>query len=338
MSGPGNLVPSGTSSYNPTASKIITRAFRIMGVINDEEIPNASQFEDGLDTLQAMMKELEATGIHVWTEEEAILFLQQNQVRYLLGSPPNNATPDHCADANAWILQQLGQSAGIGATSVVLNSAEGINLGDQFGVVLNTGAAFWTTVKAQPVGSVPVTVMLNAALPSPANAGNFAFDYKTNIVRPLRVPFARRLQYATGAQLGGIITPLSPMMSRREYFDLPQPRNRGTVTQAYYNPARDQGQMYVWNAPTDANNGLRFTYYRPIQDFSSVDDTADLPQEWDNALKWNLARELGPGYSIPVERWDRIVQQAGIKLELVQGWDRESESVYFGRSSSQTRG
>lgn len=343
MSGPGNPITSGASNLPPIAEAIITRAFRIMGVINDEETPNAAQYEDGRTTLNSMVKEWQATGLHVWTEEEAILFLQQNQRRYLLGaSPAGVPSPDHCAPANDWLQQQLTVSAIAGATSVTVSDPTGIEEGDQFGLVLNTGAAFWTTVKSNPTSAV---IQLNNALPSPASAGAFSFAYETNIVRPLRVPFARRLQYAQNPQpgqiapdWGGIITPLSPMMSRREYFDLPQPNNPGLVTQAYYNPARTQGELWVWNVQQNANFGLRFTYYRPIQYFLTTDDAADFPDEWDNILKWNLAYELGPAYSVPSERWDRIVLTATKKLELVEGWDREPESVYFGRASPQSRG
>lgn len=338
MSGPGNPTTSGTAVYNPQATKIITRAFRIMATINDEENPTGAQMQEGLDALNAMMKELEATGIHVWTEEEAILFLQRYQVRYLLGGPPNNPSPDHCADANSWELTSLLLNALPGDTSVQVVNPAGIAVGDYFGVVTNTGIAFWTTVKAEPSGN---TVPLVAPIPADgtSNAGNFCFAYETNIVRPLRVPFARRLQYSTTNVPGnGIITPLTPMMSRQDYFNLPNPQNPGTVTQAYYNPARDQGEMYVWNAPATAANGLRFTYYRPLQDFLSIDDTADLPQEWVNALMWNLARELGPIYSVSAPRWQLITQQADVKLELVKGWDREDQSVYFGRNSKYGRG
>lgn len=332
------MATSGVSSFNPAAVQIITAAYQILGVINEDEVPTAGQFSVGLYTLNSMTKEWEASGIHVWTEEEAILFLQQFQRKYLLGG----TTTDHCADASSWRLTTLNASAGAGATAVVVTSALGIANGDNFGVVLNSGFAYWTTVNGTPVGN---TVRLTTPLPGPVSAGAFAFAYpqSAQIVRPLRVPFCRRLQYALPAtsgvsDQGGIITPLSPMMSRREYFDLPQPANPGLVTQAYYNPARDQGELWVWNVQQNANFGLRFTYYRPIQDWTTPATTADLPQEWNNALNWNLARELGPRYSVPAERWDRITLQADKKLELVQGWDREPESVYFGRSSPQTRG
>jgi len=119
------------------------------------------------------------------------------------------------------------------------------------------------------------------------------------------------------------------MMSRQEYMDLPNKYNPGTITQAFYNPARDQGEMFVWNTPVDATNAMRFTWYRPIQDFLTTDDAPDLPQEWLNCLDWNLALELCPRYSVSAERWDRISAMSAQKLELVKGWDREPTSVYF---------
>jgi hypothetical protein len=344
MSGPGNPVTSGTTVFNPVATQIITAAFRKMNVINEDETPTAGMFSDAMFALNALMKELEAAGIHIWTEEEGIIFLQQYQRRYLLGTGQNGSPPaDKACDANAWTLGVLASSANQGAMSVQVQSISGFSNGDNFGIVLNAGNAFWTTVSGVPAGN---TVNLAAGLPGPTSAGAFAFDYPVSaqLVRPLRVPFSRRLQYSQSPQpgqiapdWGGIITPLAPMMSRKEFFDLPQPNNPGLVTQAYYNPARDQGEMWVWNSSTNANWGLRFTYYRPLQDFNNPTDASDLPQEWANCLLWNLAKELLMDYSVPQARAAFIVQQASAKYDLVKDWDREDQSVYFGRSSSQMR-
>lgn len=326
-----------TSNYNPVAVKVITRAFRIMGVINDQETPTAEMTREGLDALNSLLKELQAANYHVWTEEEAILFLQQYQIKYALGPAPDGTpSPDHCADADSWELTTLELSAIAGATTVVVADPTDIAKGDYFGVVTNAGNAFWTTVKIDPAGS---TITLTDALTGDANAGNFVFAYTTNIVRPLRIPFCRRLQYATSDNAqGNIITPLAPMMSRQAYFNLPQPKTSGLITQAYYNPARDQGQIYVWNSPSSAVFGLRFTWYRPLIVFTETVNVPDLPDEWGSALNWNLGRELLTDYSVPAERAQLIRTTAGEKLELVTAWDREPESVYFGRASGQTRG
>jgi hypothetical protein len=340
------MATSGVTAFNPAAVQIITGALRKMAVINEDEGPTAGQYKDLLFALNAMTKEWEAQGIHVWTEEEGIIFLQQFQRQYRLGTgQAGTPAPDRACYAGSWTFAPTVVAAAQGSSIVFVASVAGLSNGDNFGVVLNNGAAFWTTIS----NIVGLSVHLAAPLPAPVGAQACAFSYPVaaQILRPLRVPFARRLQYAPSLSQpgtigapdwGGIITPLSPMMSRREFFDLPQPTNPGLVTQAYYDPARDQGSMWVWNVPQNANYGLRFTWYRPIQDWTTPATTADLPQEWANALIWNLAKEAMLDYSVAERRALAIATMADKKLELVQGWDREPESVYFGRSSLQSRG
>jgi hypothetical protein len=174
---------------------------------------------------------------------------------------------------------------------------------------------------------------LSSALPSSAGAGNFTFDYTTNIVRPLRIPAARRLPWQ-----GLNETPLGrtpgQMLSRQEYMDLPNKNTLGIPTSAFYNPARTQGELFVWPAPQDANSAIRFTWYRPIENFNTVDDIPDFPDEWTNFLGWDLASELGPDYSVPEARQARIATMAAQKLEMCEGWDREPQSIFFGRAYS----
>ena len=330
MSGPGNIVPSGQYAMSPAATSVIRLAFRCMGTINEDEVPTQGMYQDGIDSLNALVTEWQATGIHIWTEAEGILFLQQNQTRYTIST----TTTDHWADAYGYAASTLASTAVAGATSITVESpgltTVPFSVGQKIGIVLDTGAAFWTTIKSTPANNV---VPLAAALPSQASAQSFCYAYTSNIVRPLRMPAARRLAFA-----GMIETPLTDMLSRKAYMDLPNKNSPGLVTQAFYNPARDTGEIYVWNSPQDATNALRFTYYRPIQDFSNPDDQADLPAEWQNALKWNLAKELGPSYSVPLQRMTMLIlPQAQTKLDLVMGWDREPQSVYFGRGYDQTR-
>lgn len=335
------MAVSGTSTWNPTAVDLLTSVFRKLGTINDSETPDASMLKAGMFALNGLTKQWEALGFHVWTEEEGIIFLQQYQRRYLLGG----TTTDHACDANAWNFTTLSQSAAQNASSVTVTSTAGMTVGDKFGVVLDAGNAFWTTITSLPGGNV---VNMGANLTGAANAGACVFDYppSAQLVRPLRVPFIRRLQYQPQPQpgsvgapdWGGIITPLAPVMSRQEFFDLPQPTNPGLVTEAYYNPARDQGEMWVWNVSQNANWGMRFTYYRPLQDWVNNANTADFPQEWSLPLQWNLCEELMLDYSISEKRAPFIMAKAKDARELVEGWDRESQSVFFGRSSPQSRG
>lgn len=320
---------SGEYEGNPVLTSLIVSTFLKMGVINENESPTAGMFSDGKRTANALLKEWYATGIHVWTEEEAVLFLQQNQVRYLLGDD----SADHCADAFSYAQTSLSSAAAASSSSFVVDSAAGFAEGNQFGLVLDSGAAFWTTITA--VSSTTITTADQA--PSSASAQNFVFSYADNIVRPLRIPAARRIQWVPPGSYP-IETPLTDMMSRSDYMDLPNKQSPGVVNQAFYNPGRDQGELFVWPMPSNATMGLRFTWDRPIQTFLVGDNQPDLPVEWENALIWNMARELGPNYSVPEARYTLIVSTAKEKLDMIEGWDREFQSLRFGVADDQTRG
>lgn len=311
------MTTSGTSSFNPAVTFIITSAYRKLGVINEDEHPTAGQFSDAMFAVNSLIKEWMASGIHVWTEEEAIIFLQPGQARYLIGGD----SPDHSSDANDWILAQINTTAQPGSSAIELVTALGVTEGQNIGIVLDAGPTFWTTVVGTPVGPI---IILASPLPSQSSAGQSVFAYTTNIIRPLQVPRVRRLLYA------GLNENPMQVFSRKEYMNLPNKYNTGIPTAFFYSPQLVQGEFYVWPVPSNSASAARITWYRPLQDFNNPADTADLPQEWINTLTWNLAMEIGLDFSVPATRWAVIVKMAGEKLDMVQGWDRESEPVLFG--------
>lgn len=85
-------------------------------------------------------------------------------------------------------------------------------------------------------------------------------------------------------------------LSRQGYFSLPNKTSQGYPTQYYYNRQRDTAQIYVWPAPDSQTGVLNFTYRRVIDDIDNANDDLDLPQEWLQALTYNLALELIPQY------------------------------------------
>ena len=73
------MTTSGTSTFNPAITFIITSLYRKFGAVAEDETPTAGMFNDALFSMNAMVKGWMATGIHVWTVEEMILFFQQGQ-------------------------------------------------------------------------------------------------------------------------------------------------------------------------------------------------------------------------------------------------------------------
>lgn len=309
------MTTSGSTNFSYNRDQIIRSAARKIGAFAAGETPDAQTVQDFSDALNAMVKEWDARGIHVWTETEATLFLQPNQVQYALGpSSPDNAT-------ETWYSTTLAVDANTGETTVTVDSDDDITNGDYIGIVLDDGSLYWTTVNGVPASDV---VTLTGALTGAASGGNAVYNYTTQIIRPLRVPFARR--YAIQSQID---TPMIAM-SRKDYRDLPNKTNTGTITQFFYDPQLGTGYFYVWPAPVDTTSAVHFTWYRTIQDFDTAGNTPDLPQEWISTLVFNLAKEMALEYDCPPERYAIIKSEAAEKLDMLSGWDREPESTYFG--------
>lgn len=322
------MTTSGVSAYNPAVTFIMDAAFRKVAAIQAGETPTASMYTGALSALNAKTKELEATGIHVWTEEEAILFIQAYQRRYVIGG----TTDAEVCDANSYATAQLSAPGAIGNATVTLTNVAGFVSGNRIGIVLDSGFTQWTTINGAPAGHV---VTLTVPLAGAATTGNLAWSYKDKIVRPLKVPAARRLQWGPNSPpssdqpVSYTVTPLT-VLSRQEMMDLPDPEGIGTPNNIFYSPQRDTGELIIWQPTNTANWALRFTWYRPIQDFASVADTADFPQEWINPLIWMLAKELAPEYDMPPARWQMISEMADTAKDTVESWDRESEPIVFG--------
>lgn len=268
--------------------------------------------------MNALVKGWMASGLHVWTEQEGILFPQPGQARYLIGG---TTTDNACANTD-WGLGVLALAANTGATQVQLVAGTVPTNGQNIGVLLNTGLMFWTTVSGAPVGTV---VGLAQALPSAASAGGFAPFYTTRLIRPLRIPKARQLQFQGLNEI-----PMNEPLSRQGYMDLPNKLTPGSPTQFFYSPQLVSGELYIWPVPSQAVYGIRFTWYRPIYDFTDPSQTADFPQEWILPLTWALAEEMGPEFDVPADRWGMIRTKASEAKEMASCWDRESEDVQFG--------
>lgn len=312
---------SGTATWLPTGYGIIADALLNVGAIDENDLGNVPgpMYQSALNKLNGMTKAWITTGIHVWTEEEAILFLQPLQPMYLLGG----ATTAKCCDAFSYQQTATTLTAGAGASAVNVQSSVGILVGENVGVVLDSGLTFWTTAAAV-TGN---TVSLTDALPTNASNGAFVFAFppSAQIIRPLKVPKTRTLQW-----IGLTETPDTGPLSRQEYMDQPQKMTPGVPNQVFYNPGRDQGQFFVWNNPAGWQYAKRFTWYRPIYDWTSPLSTQDFPIEWAAALTWNLSRELEVGYGVPLATSAKIKELALQYLDAALGWDREPQDVQFG--------
>jgi len=318
------MTTSGEISFTMNTNEIVRASLRKIGAISAGETPDQQTVQDATQQLNMIVKALNATGLHIWTETEATLFLQPGQIAYTLGG----TTTDHATES--YTASTLAAAASSGDTSITVEDTDGFGYGYNVGIILDNGDIFWTTQNGAASGSV---ITLDAALTDDAANGTAVFVYQTGITRPLRVVSTRRYAFE-----GAIDTPMQ-IIARIDYRNLPNKTNQGVPTQVFYDPrggANTQGIMYIWPAPVNVYSAIKFTWWRQIEQFTTAANTPDLPQEWLDALVWALAYKMAPEYDCPPTRYAMLKEQAGAAMDLVAGWDREPESYLFGYNTDQT--
>jgi len=187
---------------------------------------------------------------------------------------------------------------------------------------LDDGTVQWTTVNGAPAGLV---VTLTAALTDSASSGNYVYCYQTKMIRPLRVisAFVRQL----GATLATSNDTPCRIMSREEYNMFGQKASAGTPVQLYYDPQSNTGNLYIYPVFQNVQQALFIQFEKPIDDFATVSDDFDMPQEWAEALVWNMAWRMCPAYQVPSKQVDQIKELALFSYDMIDGWDQEIASV-----------
>lgn len=137
-----------------------------------------------------------------------------------------------------------------------------------------------------------------------------------------------------------IDTPLE-IIGQQEYWELSSKFSTGKPSQLYYDGTYDglsnqganaKGTIYIWPLPdtvSAANCTLYVLYQRPLLDFNAAGDALDMPQEWYEAVRLNLAYKIAPEYGMQSSDYDRLKEEAKDALALALNWDTEQVSIFF---------
>lgn len=307
------MATSGEVSFTMTALEVVNKAFGKIGVKVAEQALEADEYQDGQDTLNLMIKSWGAQGLHLWTKDEGVLFLDIGKTDYNLGPEGDEAC-------------QLDDF--IGTTSTAANvatditvqvpSTAGMEVFDFIGIELDDKTRFWSTIL---LIDSDTQVTLDNAFLGPSKSGSTVFTFTNLIQRPQRVLSYRRKTFNDDNEIPVI------SWSRDQYFNQVNKNSTGTVVNAYYSPQLENGRMYVWQTASSINDLVRFTFERPMQDIVDSSDTLDFPVEWLEAIIYNLAARLVDDYDVPPAKGDRVTQKAVSFLDDLLGWDEEMESL-----------
>jgi hypothetical protein len=308
------MATSGTSSFNMNRNEIIRAAARKIQAVRRGASMGAEMVSDFNQALNAMVKHWQGQGLHVWTVSEATLFPQVGQVQYALS---NAASSDHATQS--YVQTAISAAEASGQTVISLDATTNITAADHIGITLDDGTLHWSTVSSKTT----TTATIALALTDSAAADNLVYTYTNKIVRPLRIVDARSYDPESFEETHvGVI-------ARKDYQMLSNKVSDGTINQIFYDPQLTTGQLHLYQTSTTVGNLLKFTWWRPIEDFSAAGDNPDLPQEWIQTLIFNLAVVMAPEFDVPSEKLQQIASMAGTFKDDMMGWDREAESFQF---------
>tara|TARA_R110000803_G_scaffold58245_1_gene116472 strand:- start:3029 stop:3973 length:945 start_codon:yes stop_codon:yes gene_type:complete len=307
------MATSGSVDYTLTAGDVVDQAFSKIGVKAAEQALQAPELKDGLNALNLLLKFMQSQGLHLWTREEGVLFLDVAKTDYLVGPTGDKATTLDDFVGTTTTASEIAL-----ATVIDVTDTTGMTAADNVGIQLDDGTRHWTTIVS--VDSA-IQITLTTGIASASASGSTVFTYTSPVERPLRITSFRRKTFAEDNEI-----PVN-QWSRNEYFNQTNKESQGTVVNAYYSPLLNNGRVYVWQTADSVNDYVRFSFQRAIEDIDNKTNNLDIPVEWLEPIIYGVAARLVDDYNIAPDKGDRIILKAQAMLEEVLAWDQEYASI-----------
>jgi len=153
---------------------------------------------------------------------------------------------------------------------------------------------------------------------------NIGLGQQFNVIFPLHVLQSFR-------QDSGNNTKVQMDVTANFDYNLFPTNSGGTPIRLSYQPFINYGQISLWPTPdanAAANTQITIIYQSPFQYFVNSTDNMAFPEEWYNALVYNLAMNLAPEYSMPIEDRKLLIEQANDHLMRALQNGQEDASVF----------
>jgi hypothetical protein len=157
-------------------------------------------------------------------------------------------------------------------------------------------------------------------------------DYTLGVGQTIATPFPLKIQKANLVVTGAGMSAQEVFPVARQDFVILSMGSTGTPNSYSYQPFVNYGVLSLWPKPdTVAVNTytLKLTYQRPFEGFTAANETPDFPQEWQNALIYNLAAALAPEYGVPLPDRQMLNKEAKTHLDLALDGGAEEASLYL---------
>lgn len=117
-----------------------------------------------------------------------------------------------------------------------------------------------------------------------------------------------------------------------EYNTIASTGSTGQPIQFFYQPLINFGKITLWPTPdatSIVNKQIKIVYQRPFEDFVAAGNTPDFPQEWHQAIIYQLASTLAPEYGVPLQDRQMLLQEAKMYTQECLEFGNDESSLFF---------
>lgn len=156
-------------------------------------------------------------------------------------------------------------------------------------------------------------------------------SYMIGIGQATNVAFPLKLQEAV-MQVAGSNSQIDMQIKARFDFNLLPTNSYGTPVSVSYQPYINYGELLLWPIPDSsvpAGSQVIITYQEPFDVFTTGTETPDFPQEWQNALIYQLALVLSDEYGLPIPDKQWFEKQAEKHIAQALSFGMEEASLFL---------
>ena len=307
------MATSGEYQLLATRNSILEDAAEVAGILD----PEGGQLTKGQYTriagyLNNMIKSWQADGMQVWIRKKIGIILESGVVSYTFDVTGADTTPN-CFPVSA---SSTTFTSGTGV-NIVVASTSGMAHPYIIGIEKTNGTYHWSTIAS-------VTNSTNLVLDSGGTnykTGGRVYFYAEKAPKPLRVYDG----YVRNSQ--GQDTPVK-ILTQEEYNRFGVKTNTGLSTQVFYDMQWPHATLYVYPTVNFAGSTLYIEAAYPFQVFKDSQHLPDFPEEWQNALIYGLAEEIGFRYGMDEKRLKEVQTKAKYWRDMALGMSQET-SVYL---------
>jgi hypothetical protein len=303
------MAVSGSFNFSQNRDELINDAFITCGVEGPYDTPEAEDTSVAVNELNRMLKGWQADGLHLWIIRPSYLFLEKDKREYDLGS-------DHLTESfTSTEIKTAGSSSDV---NIDVDSTTGMTAADNCLIALDDGTLHETTIASVTDSD---TFVIDDSLPSAVAVDQPVFFYTTKAQRPLRV------QQVVYHDYEGNTDTRMYQISRDEFWNLSSKATDARPSQWYFDPQLTNSKLRIYGEPSTVKDYLIVLAHFPFDDMDAAGDDFAFPNEWYDAIHYNLAYRLGIKYRTPRDRLMEIEKMAYVTKDRAMGWDSERSDI-----------